>query len=109
MLHDPVLRARAAAEIARESAPPKDDLRDPRDVLTDFDRDIVGAKSVTIKLPLRDPVEVRRHLAIMEETCRALRLRLQERSTDRGHLFMVRSVLRGLHQKLNAYRTPRKD
>lgn len=108
MLNDPLARRDAAKQIAMDSLPKHED-RDPRDVLTDFDRDIVGAKSVTLRLPLRDPVEVRRHLALIEETARALRLRMQERGTDRSHLFTARGVMRQLHQKLNAYRTPRKD
>lgn len=107
-LDDAVARAQAAKEIARDSLP-RNEERDPRDTLADFDQMIVGGKSVIIKLPLRDPVEVRRHLAMIEETVRGLRLRMQDKATDRSHLFTARGVLRQLHQKLNAYRTPRKD
>jgi hypothetical protein len=109
MLDNPIARSQWARKLVDDTAPKKDELDDARDVLTPFDRDIVGAASVTIKLPLRDPTEVRRHLALIEETARALRLRLEKRDTDRGHLFMVRGAFRSLHQKLNAYRTPRKD
>ena len=106
MLDDPEARREFAREIARASQPKGDDARD---VLAPFDRDIVGHKSVMIKLPLLDPVEVRRHLEIIEETCRALRLRMQQHGTDRSHLFVARGVMRLLTQRLNAYRTPRKD
>jgi hypothetical protein len=107
MLDDPVARQRFAKDLARTVM--KDNVDDARDVLSAFDRTIVGGNSVVVKLPLRDPVEVKRHLAIIEETCRELRLRMEHKSTDRGHLFMVRGVMRLLHQKLNAYRTPRRE
>lgn len=108
MLNDPAARQAFAKELARVVM--KDnDMVDARDVLTPFDRMVVGGASVIVKLPLRDPVEVKRHLAIIEETCRELRLRMEHKSTDRGHLFMVRGVMRMLHQKLNAYRTPRRE
>lgn len=107
MLNDPVARQQFAKELARVVM--QDTDADLRDVLTPFARDIVGGASVIVKLPLRDPVEVKRHLALIEETCRELRLRMEHKSTDRGHLFMVRGVMRMLHQKLNAYRTPRRE
>lgn len=108
MLNDPVWRAKAAKENV-EASRPRDEEHDPRDVLSEFDRDIVGAKSVNIRLPLRDPQECRVHLGMLEETCRALRLNLEGKRTDRTHLFMVRGVLRELNQKLNAYRFPSKN
>lgn len=101
-------RQKWARDMVRASRP-KDDLADPRDVLGEFDRKIVGAASVTIKLPLRDPVEVRRHLEMIEEACRVLRLQLEQHAKDRTHLFTVRGVMRLLHQRINAYRTPRRD
>lgn len=82
---------------------------DPRDVLNAFDRSIVGENSVRLTLPLRDPVECRRHLALIEETAHRLRLLLEERRPDRSLLFMVRGELRQLNRKLNAYRTTRRD
>jgi len=82
---------------------------DPRDVLTGFDRKVMGASSVTIKLPLRDPVEVRRHIAMMEEACRVLRLQLERTMPDRTHLFAVRGMMRLLNQRMNAFRKPRTD
>lgn len=108
MLNDPVARARWAKELV-DASRPRDEVEDPRDVLSDFDRSIVGTKAVSLKFPLRDPQECRRHLALAEETIRALRLQLEGRRTDRSHLFMARGVLRHLNQKINAYRSPAKD
>ena len=89
-------------QIAEES-------RGSGDVLSAFDRDIVGTDSVRLNLPLRDPVECRRHLALLEDTVHRLRLLLEERKPDRSLLFMVRGELRQLNKKLNAYRTSRRD
>lgn len=89
-------------QIAEES-------RRPGDVLSAFDRDIVGTDSVRLNLPLRDPVECRRHLALLEDTVHRLRMLLEERKPDRSLLFMVRGELRQLNKKLNAYRTSRRD
>ena len=108
MLSDPTARARWAKELV-DASRPREELDDPRDVLCEFDRSIVGAKSVNLKFPLRDPQECRRHLELAEETLRALRLKLEGRRTDRSHLFMARGVLRDLNQKINAYRMPAKD
>jgi hypothetical protein len=94
-------------QIAEESRGSPD--MDPRDVLTAFDRSIVGSDSVRLNLPLRDPVECRRHLALIEDTVHRLRLLLEERRPDRSLLFMVRGELRQLNRKLNAYRTTRRD
>lgn len=96
-----------AQQIAREAMGNND--RDVRDVLSQFDRDIIGPDSVMLRLPLRDPVEVRRHLAMIEDVAHRLRMQLEERRPDRSLLFMVRGEWRKLHQKLNAYRTPRRD
>ena len=108
MLSDPAARARWAKELVDASRPREED-HDPRDVLNDFDRSIVGTKAVALKIPLRSPEECRRHLALAEETFRALRLQLEGRRTDRSHLFMARGVLRNLNQRINAYRMPAKD
>ena len=94
-------------QIAKESRGSPD--MDPRDVLNAFDRSIVGADAVRLTLPLRDPVECRRHLALLEDTAHRLRLLLEERKPDRSLLFMVRGELRQLNRKLNAYRTSRRD
>lgn len=79
------------------------------DVLSEFDRNIVGGDSVRLNLPLRDPVECRRHLALLEDTVHRLRMLLEERRPDRSLLFMVRGELRSLNKKLNAYRVTRRD
>lgn len=79
------------------------------DVLSPFDRDVIGADAVRLNLPLRDPVECRRHLALLEDTAHRLRMLLEERKPDRSLLFMVRGELRQLNRKLNAYRTSRRD
>jgi hypothetical protein len=109
MLDNPVARQQFARELAKSSMGGGDEDGPAADMLSAFDRSIVGGNSVIIKLPLRDPVEVRRYLGLIEETCRELRLRMEQRSTDRSHLFMVRGVLRVLHKKLNAYKTPRRE
>lgn len=83
--------------------------RDPRDVLSEFDRNIVGAMSVVIKVPLRDPVEVRRHLAILEDGLHQLRFVLEGRNPDRSLLWAVRGGIRQLNKKINAYRAPRDE
>ena len=79
------------------------------DVLSEFDRNIVGGDSVRLSLPLRDPVECRRHLALIEDAAHRLRMLLEERRPDRSLLFMVRGELRQLNRKLNAYRIVRRD
>lgn len=103
MLGNPIERAAFAKDLVAKSDTA------PGDTLSEFDRAIVGSDSVIIRIPLRDPMEVRRHLSMIEETARQLRLRLERNATDRSHLFMVRGVIRALHKKLNAYRTPRKE
>lgn len=108
MLDDPVARQVFARNLV-DSSKPKNPDADPRDVLTPFSRDLVGVKNVMLNIPLRDPVEVRRYLALLEETCRELRLRLVQHGTDQSHLFMVRGVMRQLNKKMNAYRKPRPD
>ena len=78
------------------------------DRLSEFDRNIVG-EAVRLTFPLRDPVECYRHMKMTIETCEAILARLQHRSKDRSQLFMVRGMLRELHQKMNAYRNGRRD
>ena len=94
-------------QIAEESRGRPD--MDPRDVLSPFDRDVIGTDAVRLNLPLRDPVECRRHLALLEDTVHRLRMLLEERKPDRSLLFMVRGEMRQLNRKLNAYRTSRRD
>lgn len=85
------------------------DSETPGDPLSEFDRSIVGGDSVRLNLPLRDPVECRRHLALIEDVAHRLRMQLEDRRPDRSLLFMVRGELRMLNRKLNAYRTVRRD
>jgi hypothetical protein len=85
---------------------------DASDVLGDWERDLAsgGAKSVDVRIPLKDPMMLRRHLAMIEETCHQIRVRMERGgSKDRSDLIMARGVLRLLHKKLNAYRAPRKE
>ena len=82
---------------------------DPRDVLTAYDRSIVGTDSVRLNLPLRDPAECRRHLAMIEDVAHRLQRLLDQNKPDRSLLFSVRGELRQLNKKLNAYRTSRRD
>jgi hypothetical protein len=107
-LDDPETRAAWARDLVAKSAP-KNKESDPRDTLSPFERDIVGGNSVVLKIPLRDPVELRRHLAMAEETMRELRLRLEQSAKDRSHLFMARAVIRSLHLKINPYRRPARE
>lgn len=103
-----IARAMFAKQLVADSAGL--DERDPRDVLSSWDRDsFFGGKTVQLRIPLRDPVEVRRHLAIAEAAIHELRCKLDaQRNTDRQDLLMVVGVVRALNQKLNAYRSPRR-
>jgi hypothetical protein len=107
-LTTPAARQRFARDLVAKSAP-RDDLADPRDTLSAFDRGIVGSASVRLRIPLGDTATAERNLAMTEEACRVLRLQLEQRGTDRTHLFTCRGVMRLLHQRMNAYRAPRKD
>lgn len=105
VLDNPIERRLQAKKIVDDSGG-----EDPTDVLTPWERELVGPRSVDIRFPLLDPVMVRRHLAMMEETCHELRRRMEgRRQLDRTHLHMVRGALRQLHLKMNAYRKPRGD
>ena len=103
-MRDPDIGRRIVAESLRGQAGD-----DPRDVLTEWERDLVGPTSIDLRIPLRDPMMLRRHLALAEETFRAIRLRMERRGMDRSDLLMARLALRILHKKLNAYRAPRKE
>jgi hypothetical protein len=103
-LNNAALRAEFAKKIVADSADEYDG-----DVLTPFDRDIVGASSVQLRIPLKDPVALRTHLALIEETARALRLRLEQSAKDRSHLFTARGVIRQLNKRINAYRVGDRD
>ena len=83
---------------------------DPRDVLSGWEREtFFGSNSVQLRIPLRDPVEVRRHLTLIEDTVHALRLRIEQTpGDDRTDLLTVRGVVKVLNHKLNAFRAPRR-
>jgi len=101
MLNDPVARAIAAKKITEESK-----LLDAEDgdTISRFDRDIVGAKRVDIRLPLNDAQLVMRHLGMIENTIHDLRLAAAKLDRDRSRLFLIRGTLRALSGKLNGKR-----
>lgn len=84
--------------------------QNPNDVLPAWTRDnFFGAAAVQMRLPLRDPVEVRRHLAIVEQSIHDLRVHLdQVNVNDRSALLTVHGSIRTLNQRLNAYKNPRR-
>ena len=99
-----VQRALWAKKIVEDSAGSSD--RDPRDVLTAWDREfMLGYNSVQLRIPLRDPVELRRHLELVEAAVRELRYTLGLRiQSDRVDLMTAQGVFRSLTKKLNAMR-----
>lgn len=114
MLNDPIARARLAAENVRDSAPKKlkktDQDADPYDVMSPWSRESrVMAKNARVNFPLRDVVELRRHLAMAEETIHELRLQLVQRDAHQSLLILARGTLRQLNQRINAYRYPAPD
>lgn len=114
MLNDPIARARFAAEVVRDSKPKKlkktDENADPYDVLSPWSRESrVMAKNARVNFPLRDVVELRRHLAMAEETISALRLQLVQYAPNESHLILARGTLRQLNQRINGYRFPKPD
>jgi hypothetical protein len=104
-LNDPAARAAVARKIARDSQPGP--TVDRHGVLSQWDRETFFAfDSVQLRIPLRDPTMVRVHLRLMEEAVHALRFRLdQSKEGDRSDLLLVQGVMKGLNQKLNAYRS----
>jgi hypothetical protein len=103
---DPTARAAWAKQLVDDSG----GRVQSRDVLSDWDRDMFfNGKTVQLRLPLRDPAEVRRHLALTVDTLTALLKRLQDQPKgDRTDLLTVHGVIRALNQKLNAHRNPRR-
>lgn len=99
MLNDPVQRAIAAKRISEKSKGIDSD-----DTLSDFDRGIVGAARVDIRLPLKDAQLVMRHLAMIEDTVHDLRAAASKLNKDRSRLFLIRGTLKELNGKLNAKR-----
>jgi hypothetical protein len=80
---------------------------DPRDVLSPWERGAFGAKSVQLRLPLRDPVEVRNHLKLIAKAVEDLRFKLDHTRGDRLDLKTVEGQVKELNRHLNAYRRPR--
>lgn len=88
-------------EIGRQIA--ADSLR--ADVLNDFDRTIAGPPVVQVRIPLRDPAELKRHLLILSGVVSdALAMIDQSGRKDRSVLLDVRGRFRAANQKINAYR-----
>jgi len=108
VLNDPVARAAWAKKLAADTAPGNG--RDPRDTLSGWDREtFFGGASVQLRIPLRDPAEARRHLALVEQAVHDLRHHLEQvTQTDRSALLTIHGTIRTLNQKLNAYKTPRR-
>lgn len=92
-------------QIAAESRGSPD--MDPRDVLSKWDRETFFQwDSVQLRIPLRDPTEVRQHLKIMSDVIHDLLYKLEKDPRgDRTDLLTVHSVVKSLNQKLNAYRS----
>ena len=89
----------AAAKIAAESG-----LDDPMSIKSTMDRDIIGGSSVQVRLPLRDPAQVKHHLQLLivvATECVALIDRNAMR--DRSVLMDVRTRLRWAGKKINCY------
>ena len=101
MLNDPIARAIAAKRITEDSK-----LLDGEDsdTISRFDREIVGAKRVDIRLPLNDATLVMRHLEMVENTVHNLRLAAAKLGKDRSRLFLIRGTLKELSGKLNSKR-----
>lgn len=109
MLDNPVERRRLARENVRSSAPKDEDV-DPREVLSTWSREMrVLVRNARINIPLRDPIEVRRHLALIEDVIHNLRVQLVQRGSDESLLILARGTLRTLNQRINAYRKPAQD
>ena len=99
-------RAAIAKKIVQESKGNND--KDPRDVLSDFNRNILGASSATLRIPLRDPVELDRHLDMIIGNLQTMRAAMQRMGNNRSALFLARSTVHALNQKINEYKTPRR-
>ena len=97
-------RAAFARKLVEDSLGPAG--KDPRDVLQPWDREnFLGADSVQLRIPLRDPVEVRQHLRLVEAAVRAVLVSLDPMTMgDRSALLLVQTAIKGLSKKINAYR-----
>lgn len=80
----------------------------PRDVLSGFDRDIVGGP-VRFTIQLNDPVELRSHLVLLRAVAERLIIEIDRSGKkDRTVLLTAKASLRMLNQKLNAFKAPRR-
>lgn len=87
----------AGRRIAAESL-----LEDP---LTPYDRAIVGATSVQVRIPLRDPVQTRQALKMLVKTAEECILHIDRGGLkDRSVLFDIRGRIHLVSQKINCYR-----
>jgi hypothetical protein len=81
---------------------------DQIDVLSEFDRSIVGT-CVRLQIPTRDPVELARHMRLLIGVAERIVLEAERGGRkDRSILFSARGELRLLNQKLNAFPSGRK-
>lgn len=103
----PAQRAAWAKELVQERI----DGRDPRQTLNNWERDTFFAfDSVQLRIPLRDPVEVRQHVDFILGAFQQLALRLEQLPEgDRTDLLTVQSVVKALNQKLNAYQSRKRQ
>ena len=97
----PAARAAWAKKLVQDT----DDGRDPRDVLSGWERENFFAwDSVQLRLPLRDPVEARRYIDLILGTFQELSFKLERTPEgDRMDLLTIHSVVKALNQKLNDY------
>lgn len=92
-------------KMARESGDP-----DKEGVLTNFDRDILGANRVRIDIPLRDTVMLAKHLDVLAGAIDRCRVILSYKQRDeRATLLATRGLIRDAHKKINAYKRMRRD
>lgn len=104
VLHQgPAARAAWAKELVRSTL----DERDPRDTLGSWERDVFFEfDRVQLRIPLRDPVQVRNHIGLILGALQELAFKLEQTPQgDRMDLLTVHSVVKALNQKLNAYRS----
>jgi len=84
----------AGRQIAAES------LKD--DILTEFDRGIVGG-TVQLRIPIRDSVEIVRCMDLLTLTADRVRVVLNSRDlTERNKQFLAASILRDARDKLHS-------
>lgn len=96
-------RALWAKRLVQDSA----DDQDPRDVLNSWERQTFFAfDSVQLRIPLLDPVQARRHLNCILGALQELVYKLEQTPEgDRLDLLTIQNVVKGVNQKINAYRS----